>query len=260
MTDQFEVGEAAARAPRLEPDDDLAHDARVQAVHQRLCARAQAVGSHIVALEEAAEEIVNLSADAEEAARAPREPLEPILARLRHAYQQLVAHDNRWSRRGMREFADGLIAPQIRKLEALAASRSALHHDLLTAWREQDRALQDIYGECGEDAPIGCPGDVFALVKRTLAELRATAARAPEPDLARRVASLIAKWKRVYEDRRREADTDQHLQIAQGELDIRIQDADMMVRAARAGAEAPRPSTTNDEDNDLSRCQPSDGE
>lgn len=46
--------------------------------------------------------------------------LEFVIAQLRHAYQQLVAHDNRWSRRGMREFADGLIAPQIRALERLA--------------------------------------------------------------------------------------------------------------------------------------------
>jgi uncharacterized protein YPO0396 len=42
-----------------------------------------------------------------------------VLAQLRHAYEQV--HGNRVSRRGMQEFADGLIAPQIRKLEALAA-------------------------------------------------------------------------------------------------------------------------------------------
>jgi hypothetical protein len=48
--------------------------------------------------------------------------IEQVLAQLRHAYQQLVRHDERWSRRGMQDFADGLIAPQIRKLEALLAS------------------------------------------------------------------------------------------------------------------------------------------
>lgn len=42
-----------------------------------------------------------------------------VTAQLRHAYQNLVAHENRWSRRGMQEFADGLIAPQIRKLERI---------------------------------------------------------------------------------------------------------------------------------------------
>lgn len=47
--------------------------------------------------------------------------LQGATAQLRHAYQQLVGHEGRWSRRGMHEFADGLIAPQIRKLESLSA-------------------------------------------------------------------------------------------------------------------------------------------
>lgn len=38
-----------------------------------------------------------------------------VVAQLRHAYQQI--HDGRVSRRGMKLFADGLIAPQIRRLE-----------------------------------------------------------------------------------------------------------------------------------------------
>lgn len=45
--------------------------------------------------------------------------LEQVVAQLRHAYAQLFGHDNRWSRRGMQSFADGLIAPQIRKLESM---------------------------------------------------------------------------------------------------------------------------------------------
>ena len=45
--------------------------------------------------------------------------LQGALAQLRHAYQQLTHHDERWSRRGMKGFADGLLAPQIRKLEQL---------------------------------------------------------------------------------------------------------------------------------------------
>jgi hypothetical protein len=48
--------------------------------------------------------------------------LDGVLAQLRHAYQQLVAHDGRWSRRGMKDFANGLLAPQIRKLEQLQAA------------------------------------------------------------------------------------------------------------------------------------------
>ena len=55
---------------------------------------------------------------------AHRLPLEFALSQLRHGYQQL--HEHRVSRRGMREFADGIIAPAIRRLEqALASPLSA---------------------------------------------------------------------------------------------------------------------------------------
>jgi hypothetical protein len=52
-----------------------------------------------------------------EAFAAVEQELPRVLANLRHAYEQV--HSNRVSRRGMQEFADGLIAPQIRKLERL---------------------------------------------------------------------------------------------------------------------------------------------
>jgi hypothetical protein len=48
-----------------------------------------------------------------------RKRYEFAVAQLRHAYQQLTAHEERWSRRGMQQFADGLIAPQIRIFERL---------------------------------------------------------------------------------------------------------------------------------------------
>jgi hypothetical protein len=51
--------------------------------------------------------------------RAALEELPYVLAQLRHAYEQV--HGYRVSRRGMRAFADGLLAPQIRKLEQMQA-------------------------------------------------------------------------------------------------------------------------------------------
>lgn len=54
-----------------------------------------------------------------------RKALEFVVAQLRHAYQQLTAHEERWSRRGMQQFADGLIAPQIRRLERLLSGEVA---------------------------------------------------------------------------------------------------------------------------------------
>lgn len=55
-----------------------------------------------------------------------RDQLQYAIAQLRHAYQQLFSHDERWSRRGMQQFADGLIAPQIRKLEQVDRLLAAL--------------------------------------------------------------------------------------------------------------------------------------
>jgi uncharacterized ParB-like nuclease family protein len=141
-------------------------------------------------------------------------------------------------------------------VEQLRAARDEATRapELLAAWREQDRALQDIYGECGEDAPIGCPDDVFRLVKRTLAELRATAARVPEPDLE----ALKAENERYryaihncHELARREARREQKaddskssrwnhvIRLCKQADDDGSLTTSSILRAARAGAEAP---------------------
>jgi hypothetical protein len=106
-----------------------------------------------------------------------RSRLAPILAQLRHGYQQLVAHDKRWSRRGMREFADGLIAPQIRKLETLDAEANP------TTWRcfhcdevFTDRAeAHEHFGDHPDDSPLclikGQDGGLAARIRELEAEL-----------------------------------------------------------------------------------------
>lgn len=69
--------------------------------------------------------LAKLDAQGPAEAVAPPAGLEFVVAQLRHAYQQLLRHDERWSRRGMREFADGLLAPQIRKLEQILREAQA---------------------------------------------------------------------------------------------------------------------------------------
>lgn len=54
--------------------------------------------------------------------RTALDTLPGVTAQLRHAYAQ--AHGGRVSRRGMRQFADGLLAPQIRKLESACLQQS----------------------------------------------------------------------------------------------------------------------------------------
>ena len=44
-------------------------------------------------------------------------------------------------------------------------------------WREQDDALQAIFGACGSDVGISCPDDVAKLVAETLDESRAACVR-----------------------------------------------------------------------------------
>lgn len=75
-----------------EAEDDLAHDAKVQAVHQRLCERANAVQSHIVALEEAAEEIVDLHDQLRSAVPPVQEP-ESTLDKLIEQFEQWEQDD-----------------------------------------------------------------------------------------------------------------------------------------------------------------------
>jgi hypothetical protein len=103
--------------------------------------------------------------------------LAPILAQLRHAYQQLVAHNNRWSRRGMQQFADGLIAPQIRRLEALDAEANP------TTWRcfhcdevFTDKAeAHEHFGDYPDDNPLclikGQDGGLAARIRELETEL-----------------------------------------------------------------------------------------
>ena len=54
--------------------------------------------------------------------RTALDTLPGVTAQLRHAYAQV--HGGRVSRRGMRQFADGLLAPQIRKLESACLQQS----------------------------------------------------------------------------------------------------------------------------------------
>lgn len=47
------------------------------------------------------------------------------LAQLRHAYENLVRPGRAWEHAQRIEFADGLLAPQIRALEGVVARRTA---------------------------------------------------------------------------------------------------------------------------------------
>jgi len=42
------------------------------------------------------------------------------------------------------------------------------YESLLASWREQDQALQDIYGACGTEENVGCPGDVARIAIEAL--------------------------------------------------------------------------------------------
>jgi hypothetical protein len=125
--------------------------------------------------------------------------IQAVLAQLRHAYAQLTAHEGRWSRRGMQQFADGLIAPQIRKLEALdAACAASAPADLRALIGEARQAIRWFV----ERAPIaGCSIDSVLQNERdrdrhTLALHRLvngaeSALSAPPVDLR----PLIEKWR-----------------------------------------------------------------
>jgi hypothetical protein len=82
-----------------------------------------------------------------------RAQIEPVLAQLRHAYRNLVTpeHENGtsrlWFMKERQSFADGLIAPQIRKLEALLADHAA------PVVGETPREIEDTTRPSGADEP-----------------------------------------------------------------------------------------------------------
>lgn len=56
--------------------------------------------------------------------------LERVLAQLRHAYHNLIGPDEAWDREQRMRFADGLIAPQIEKLEQFEAESTRIRRQL----------------------------------------------------------------------------------------------------------------------------------
>ena len=86
-----------------------------------------------------------------------RNDLERVSAELRHAYLNLV--DGRVTEAGMREFADGLLAPQIRKLEEMAITIT----DIPAIERERDQAfiaLTNVGGALVDAGSIEVPATV----------------------------------------------------------------------------------------------------
>ncbi len=87
-----------------------------------------------------------------------RKTLEYVTAQLRHAYKNI--HGKRVSRRGMEEFANGLIAPQIRRLEGILRDfdQPTQGEPEPCVWREfwKDRHLK-CRTDCGREMYGGYP-------------------------------------------------------------------------------------------------------
>jgi hypothetical protein len=228
MTDpKLEVGEAAARAPRLEHADVLLIERELDELERR-CADVDDPQPLMTRLW-AGKAIQQLRA-----ARAPREPLEP---QLRAAVAELCV-----AVRGSGDMPYSWF-PAIAKLlaledeGALAAARSALPpptealYDATMAEMAAQLRPQDVINRC-VDHPNATQELVCAqCIAESDDEESAALPRAPEPDLAREFWMNLSadKLTALLDYKRFGSDEDA----------IRL--LDHALRAARAGAEAPPP-------------------
>lgn len=125
---------------------------------------------------------------------AHRLPLEFALSQLRHGYQQL--HEHRVSRRGMREFADGIIAPAIRRLEqALASPLSAPPQVDVVALARAYRALVEHVAEQQATPDESWRAQADSLDR--MLELEAALTKAALDKAKRRALTIFDTWLRV---------------------------------------------------------------